>query len=53
MYVYHRVCGMRPRVNVERYEVYECPACGARAEESGVCEPCGTELLAIGTERDL
>jgi DNA-directed RNA polymerase subunit RPC12/RpoP len=46
---------MRPNKSVTEAELYECLECGARAEadESGVCEDCGGELLHLGRSRDL
>ncbi|CCC40072.1 small CPxCG-related zinc finger protein [Haloquadratum walsbyi C23] len=44
---------MRPSVDIEQCEMYECPTCGVRASERGECESCETELISIGCERDL
>jgi len=31
---------------------FECPTCGARASERGVCEDCETELQNINVPRE-
>jgi hypothetical protein len=46
---------MRPSVDVKECEVYECPECGARFDESDDrhCDDCDTVATCLSNGRDL
>jgi hypothetical protein len=46
---------MRPSIDVEGCELYECPDCGGRTEspETRYCGNCGTTLKCLNNSRDL
>jgi len=46
---------MRPKVETERIEAYECLGCGARrtGADSRECTDCGGTLRHLGKSRDL
>jgi len=46
---------MRPSVEADDAEEYECMHCGARVVDPDrlVCEECGGELRSLGKSRDL